>query len=97
MQKFNYCCDIASLKVGKNGTYFYIPNGLGDGDYYVFIGKSSEDYGKMPKGSIFCGVVEGDLDIYDYDCTNGEILTTINGRYMAYNNFGDIYLLKLGE
>ena len=99
MEKFSYSCDIASLKVGKSGVYFYIPNGIGDGDYNVYIGTCNKDYEKLPKGSMFCGVVEGkNLSVYDYDCTDGEVLTKISGRYMAYNDRnGNVYLLKIGE
>lgn len=91
MEKFNYIADAGSLMLGTETFKARFTNGYGDGDFTVTIDESGEiDLNNWH----FVEDVEGKFNVYDYDCSNAKVLTTLEGRYGIYNRHGDILLVK---
>lgn len=92
MKEFNYSADGGLLMLGTEAFKAHYSNGYGDGNFTVYIDES----GKAPDNILwkFVDSVEGQFNVYDYDCGNAKILTTLNGRYGVYRNHGDMLLVK---
>lgn len=92
---FKYSCDGGSLAIGNDKFQMRLPNGFGDGTHEVRIYNKEARvpttlYGYKPR---YLGAVEGEFNIYDYDCWYKEelsehILCTLNGRYGVYSADG---------
>lgn len=91
MEKFNYIADEGSLMLGTETFKARFTNGYGDGDFTVTIDENRE---ADLNGWRFVEDVEGKFNIYDYDCSGAEVLTTLEGRYGIYNHYGDMLLVK---
>lgn len=92
MKEFKYSADGGSLMLGTEAFKAHYFNNYGDGEFTVFIDESSKDTDE--KRWKYIDSVEGQFNVYDYDCGNAEILTTLNGRYGVYSNHGDMLLVK---
>lgn len=91
MKKFNYIADAGSLMLGTETFKARFTNGYGDGKFTVTIDESGEvDLNNWQ----FVEDVEGKFNVYDYDCSNAEVLTTLEGRYGIYNRHGDMLLVE---
>lgn len=84
--------DAGAVKVGNKNFQILIPNGHGDGITRV---------GVVKPGQVSCeelnyfSVIEGqDINIYDYDCTDGEACERISGRYSIYYGEGFVVFEK---
>lgn len=82
--------DAGSLKIGNKNFNILIPNGYGDGETEVFIIEQNID---IPLRYIT--LVEGEVEIFDYDCANSNVVTTIKGRYQIYSENGQIVFVKI--
>lgn len=78
-EKFTTESDIGSLAVGTNDFKYNISNLYGDGTNYVYIVENN----KHIRGLDFLTTIEGNFNIYDYDCGNN-IVITLHGRYAIY-------------
>lgn len=91
MKKFNYIADTGSLMLGTETFKARFTNGYGDGEFTVIIDENREvDLNDWR----FVEDVEGKFNVYDYDCSGSEVLTTLEGRYGIYNHCGDMLLVK---
>lgn len=91
MKKFNYIADAGSLMLGTETFKARFTNGYGDGEFTVIIDENREvDLNDWR----FVEDVEGKFNVYDYDCSGSEVLTTLEGRYGIYNHCGDMLLVK---
>lgn len=100
---YEYSCDGGALMLGNKDFQVDFPNDYRDGRHSVYIGKSgytvaSEFHGDRVK---FVGSIEGEFNVYSYDCLRGEelidsdnILVTLNGRYGVYACDGWMFLEK---
>ncbi len=73
---YRYNCDGGSLAVRVNGVMVRVGNGVGDGNFPVYIVRD----GKIPPGFKPTGAsIEGPctLELLDYDCGGGNVLETI--------------------
>lgn len=91
MKKFNYIADAGSLMLGTETFKARFTNGYGDGEFTVTIDENRE---VDLNGWRFLEDVEGKFNVYDYDCSDPEVLTTLEGRYGIYHHFGDMLLVK---
>lgn len=71
--------DIGSLAVGTSDFKYNIGNLYGDGTNYVYILENNEHLSCLD----FLTTIEGDFNIYDYDCGNN-IAITLHGKYAVY-------------
>lgn len=71
--------DIGSLSVGTNDFKYNIGNLYGDGTNYVYILENNENLACLN----FLTTIEGNFNIYDYDCGN-HVAITLHGRYAIY-------------
>ena len=71
--------DIGSLAVGTSDFKYNIGNLYGDGTNYVYILENNEHLSCLD----FLTTIEGDFNIYDYDCGNN-IAITLHGKYAIY-------------
>lgn len=91
MKKFNYIADAGSLMLGTETFKARFTNGYGDGGFTVTI----DENGKVDlKDWCFVEDVKGKFNVYDYDCSDAQVLTTLEGHYGIYNRNGDMLLLK---
>lgn len=82
MQEFTVFCDAGSVRLGLGDNYYYIPNGYGDGRCTVELYDVAADFDGC--GS-YNGIVEGnDIRLYDYDCSNADVVAVLSGRYHIY-------------
>lgn len=83
MKTFYTESDIGCVKIGiESKCTFFISNGYGGGIITVLVyDKDEEEFSNYP----LSGQVEGaEINIYDYDCDGGEVVTTISGKYFIY-------------
>lgn len=71
--------DIGSLTVGTNDFKYNIDNLYGDGYNRVYVTNTDKRLNCLD----FLTIVEGDFNIYDYDCGNN-IAITLHGKYAIY-------------
>lgn len=94
MKTYYYTADAGSVMLGNNTFKAHYSNGYGDGYFEIYIAEAGEVKTPEADGWHFVDVVEGSFAVYDYDCSDAEILTTLSGRYLIYNKCGDILLAK---
>ena len=100
---YEYSCDGGSLMLGNKDFQVAFPNWFGDGEFPVYIGTTGYTVCKEFHGDRvrFVGSIEGEFNVYSYDCLNGDelinpdyILVTLNGRYGVYACEGYMFLEK---
>lgn len=100
---YEYSCDGSALMLGNKDFQVDFPNGYGDGGFPVYIGGPGRRVCKEFHGDRvrFVGSIEGEFNVYSYDCLNGDelvdsdnILVTLNGRYGVYACEGYMFLEK---
>lgn len=89
--------DVGSVKIGNDSFQFNISNGYGDGDTDVFI---SDTPTKAPKSAEYVMHIDGDLNIYSYDCNVSDIAHTLHGAYYVFSqrdvgaSHGKVWFIK---
>lgn len=83
--------DVGGLKIGNSEFSIIIPNGLGDGTTRYAIYEAYEGFNEQMLA--FSTSVQGEIDIYNYDCGD-EIVDHISGRYGIYSGNGFIIFQK---
>lgn len=88
--------DAGAVRVGTETFSVMIRNGRGDGTtrVAVFNEEPVELSGLLHTAMLFQTSVEGDFDIYDYDCTGGNPIMHLSGRYAAYSYDGIVIMIK---
>lgn len=93
MEKYYYSCDGGSLAIGNETFFCHYPNKYGDGTHVVYIKQKGES---LPLDTTyynlyFVGSVEGDFNLYNYDCLSKKdrtdpefIIKNLQGRYGIY-------------
>ena len=76
---FETYSDIGSLSVGTKEFKYNIPNLYGDGTNKVYIIDNNINLNCLD----FLTTIEGNFNIYEYDCGN-QIAKTLKGRYAIY-------------
>lgn len=100
MKKFDFGCDVGSLRLDTPDGYFLYPNGVGDGTYEVEISDDiKRDNAKDGFCFISCFGVKSKVTVSDYDCENNPVYELKLGRYAVYNNprTGNMRLVWWGE
>ena len=79
---FKTSSDMGGIKVGNNNFSIIIPNGRGDGTTRVSVkSKSAQELRNYTHNCFnYFTSIEGEFNIYSYDCEN-DVVTTVNGRY----------------
>lgn len=77
---FKTMSDIGGVKIGNDKFTVIIPNGYGDGDTRIAIVNRGEINDNMFN---FFTFIEGDINIYSYDCGD-DVVRTISGKYGVY-------------
>ena len=77
---FKTVSDIGGVKIGNDKFTVIIPNGYGDGDTRIAIVNRGEINDNMFN---FFTFIEGDINIYSYDCGD-DVVKTISGKYGVY-------------
>ena len=100
---YEYSCDGGTLMLGNKDFQVGFPNGYGDGRHSVYVGTDGRTvpdtfYGDRVR---FVGSIEGEFNVYSYDCLRGDelidsdnILVTLNGRYGVFSCEGYMFLEK---
>lgn len=89
--------DVGAVKIGNNSFQFNIPNGYGDGDTEVLI---SDAQTKAPTNAEYVMYIEGDFNIYSYDCSTSNVAHTLHGAYYVYSqrdlsaDHGKVWFIK---
>ena len=94
----NWCptvSDAGGLRIGNNGFTVNIPNGMGDGDmFFSEVGKGCFNADMLN----FWTSIEGHaIDVYDYDCTGGKLVTSLDGRYGVFYGYGLVVFERWGD
>lgn len=100
-----YDCDCGSITIGTKECRSNFSNGYGDGCFSVEVistEKQKKTFNKHYSKWRYVGSVEGTgINVYDYDCLDGDeledeshILFALSGRYGVYCNNGKIVLDK---
>lgn len=82
---FKTSSDMGGVKVGNDKFSVIIPNGRGDGTTRVAVKSKAAQEAKSYTHHCFnfFTSLEGEFNIYTYDCGN-EVETTVNGRYGVF-------------
>jgi len=97
MERLTTLSDAGSVRIGNDKFQILIPNGCGDGETNVLI---IDEDDKLDKNVKFFTVVEGEINIYNYDCASNpdlfplEVIKTLKGRYGVYNHDGAVIFRK---
>ena len=95
-----YSCDAGSIKIVTDGLTLRLPNGVGDGDFSVFVLVNLESVIDLvvPDEPIkyVCEISAKSILIHDYDCTDSKVLVELSGTYHAYLQAGDFIFIKGG-
>ena len=89
--------NVGSVKIGNNSFQFNIPNGYGDGYTEVLISDASTE---APTNAEFVMYIEGDFNIYSYDCSTSDVAHTLHGAYYVYSqrdlraDHGKVWFIK---
>lgn len=89
--------DVGSVKIGNDSFQFNISNGYGDGDTDVLISDAPTE---APKNAEFVTYINGDFNIYSYDCNTTNIAHTLHGAYYIYSqrdvkaSHGKVWFIK---
>lgn len=88
--------DAGAVRVGSETFSVLIRNCRGDGAtrVAVFDEEPQELSGLMGAVMLFQTSIEGDFNIYDYDCTGGNPIMHLAGRYAAYSYDGIVIFIK---
>lgn len=90
--------DAGAVKIGNDSFQFNIPNGYGDGKMEVLISYTQVE---APKKAEFVMYIEGDFNIYSYDCSTGKVAHTFHGAYYVYSqrdveaDCGRVWFIKI--
>lgn len=87
--------DAGSLKIGHDGFTVNVPNGYGDGSMlFTVVEKGCFN----PHMLDFWTDISGhEIDIYDYDCTGGKVIETIDGWFGIYYWNGFVVFERWGD
>ena len=88
MKNFRTESDAGAVAVGTAGFKTLIRNGYGDGTTFVYVLERGE---RHPQGATFETSVEGEFNIYSYDCEPSIPKITLRGRYGVFSNEGVVY------
>lgn len=88
--------DAGAVRVGTETFSVLIRNCRGDGTTRVAVleEEPEELTGLLHTVMLFQTTVEGDFDVYDYDCAGGRPIMQLSGRYGAYSYDGLVILIK---
>ena len=85
--------DRGCLKIGNGESFFYIPNGYGDGTTRYAILRENEPLNEF-MFDFFCSI-QGRFSIYNYDCDDfSKPIDEINGEYAIFSHDGMIVFKK---
>ena len=89
MKQYTASCDGGCLQIGNDSFNLKISNGYGDCDFSVFICSEREffkDFKDVPNSKEYkwMGSIEGEFNVYAYDCDKEEMLDTLRGKYGIY-------------
>ena len=73
---YEYSCDGGSLMLGNKDFQVDFPNDYGDGRHSVYVGTIGRTVPDTFHGDRvkFVGSIEGEFNVYSYDCLNGDEL-----------------------
>ena len=98
MRGLDWCetySDAGALKIGNSGFTVNIPNGYGDGFmHFTVVGKGCFNHNML---DFFTDVSGHEIDIYDYDCTGGNVVKTLDGWYGIYYGNGLVVFERWGD
>jgi hypothetical protein len=89
--------DVGSVKIGNDSFQFNISNGYGDGDTDVLISDAPTE---APKNAEYVMHIDGDFNIYSYDCSTSDVAHTLHGAYYVYSqrdlraDHGKVWFIK---
>lgn len=87
--------DAGALKIGSHGFMVNIPNGYGDGAmHFTDVGKGCFNHSML---DFFTDISGHEIDIYDYDCTGGNVVKTLDGWYGIYYGNGLVVFERWGD
>lgn len=92
---FTTTSDAGGLKIGNGALSMIIPNGWGDGDTHVAILSETAKFNFNALD--YFTRIDGECDIYSYDCHNGDIVRHITGTYQVYTGGGFVVFRELRE
>lgn len=106
--KKTYNADSGCIAIGNENFQAHYPNGYGDGSFKIELVQTNKEkdkfYKKMYEDYKFLGSIEGDCNVYCYDCLDDEelkdkknILFKLSGRYQIHRHRdnGNIVIDKL--
>lgn len=97
MEKFTTYSDRGSVLVGTPKVRFCLPDIGGDGSIEVEIYDKVNNQETVPPNYKFVTVIEGEFNVYSYDCSDGskeDIVATLRGRYGVYRDWFAVALEK---
>ena len=90
--------DWGRLKIGVNDTYFYVPNGYGDGTTFIHIFHQNDDAIKWLNAvehiKSYSSTIEGKFDIINYDMGK-DVLATVDGNFNIYYFNRDVVFVEV--
>lgn len=94
-KKYETIADAGSVLLGGSNFSVQINNGLGDGLVYVEVIENQKDVDdeKLSRFEFFT-CIEGEFQLYDYDC-GGIAIESFSGRYATYFNNGHVVIVKV--
>jgi hypothetical protein len=87
--------DAGSLKIGHDGFTVHVPNGYGDGSMlFTVVEKGCCNRHML---DFWTDISGHEIDIYDYDCTGGKVIETIDGWFGIYYWNGFVVFERWGD
>ena len=100
MKKKIYGCDGGCIMIGNGSFRVHIPNGIGDGDHFVYVYSKGEKFDLGSK-TWMCSIEGTDIFVYRYDCLSKEelfqpknLVLMLSGRYGVYADRGSVHLVE---
>ena len=97
-EKTSYIADRGALRIKTGGSYIYIPNGYGDGEFEILFGElpvcrldESRIFGYSE--TIFA---EGEIDVMEDDCCSTEVVChVVSGNTEFYRKNGKFLIIRV--
>lgn len=84
--------DAGGLRIGNDDFSVIVPNGYGDGNmHYTIVGRGCFNHDML---NFWCSISGKNINIYNYDCSDGSAVNSLSGRYGVFYGYGFVVFEK---
>lgn len=91
MEKYYTESEAGSVRIGNDCFTILIPNGYGDCTTIVHVVEKGEEPSEAKFFTSFSGK---NVNVYAYDCSGDDVVTTLSGRFGAYRSGKNVYFVR---